>query len=216
MGESGKTETNPISVDLYNQDREKVSKVELDSAVFGAEIKPHLLWEVVSWQEACHRRGTAKVKTRGEVSGTGKKPWKQKGTGRSRHGSMRSPLWPGGGKTFGPAPRDYSYTLPKKIKKNALKGALSMKLKDNKLFILDRIKLDEVKTKKFQQICDKFDLDKALFIIGDKDEKVEKSARNIPKIKVLRSQGLNVRDLLRFNWLVMDLDALKKVSEALK
>jgi len=170
---------------------------------------------VVVWQEAKHRRGTAKVKTRGEVSGTGKKPWRQKGTGRSRHGSLRSPLWPGGGKVFGPVPRDYDYTIPRKIKKAALKGALSLKLKENRLLVLDKISMDEIKTRKFRDFCERFELDNALMVVAAKDEKVAKSARNLPDIKILRAEGINVRDLLKFSWLVMELDAVKKVSEAL-
>ena len=128
------------------------------------KLKPHVLHEVVVWQETKHRRGTAKVKTRGEVSGTGKKPWRQKGTGRSRHGSLRSPLWPGGGKVFGPIPKDYDYTIPKKIRKAALKGALSLKVKENRLYVLDKIKMDEIKTAKFQDFCDSFELDRALVV----------------------------------------------------
>jgi len=216
MGEAEKTAMNPIRVEVFSQERKKVSEAELDAGIFGAEVKPYLLWEVVNWQEAKHRRGTAKVKTRAEVSGTGKKPWRQKGSGRSRHGSLRSPLWPGGGKVFGPTPRDYSYALPKKIKKAALRGALSLKLKDNKLLILDKIKLEKPRTRGFKEICDRFELDKALFLIGEKSETVEKSARNLQEVKMLRAQGINVRDLLRFNWLVLDLEALKQVSEALK
>ena len=203
-----------IEIDVYNMEHQKVSQTELDSKVFGAEVKPHVLHEVVVWQEAKHRRGTAKVKTRGEVSGTGKKPWRQKGTGRSRHGSLRSPLWPGGGKVFGPIPRSYDYTIPKQIRKAALKGALSMKLKENHLYVLDKIKMDEIKTGKFQDFCDSFDLDKALVVIAAKDDKVEKSARNLPFVKILRAEGINVRDLLKYNWVVMELDAVKKVSEA--
>jgi len=204
-----------IKVDVFNMQREKVAETELDPDIFGAEVKPHLLHEVVVWQEAKRRQGTAKVKTRGEVSGTGKKPWRQKGSGRSRHGSLRSPLWPGGGKVFGPVPRDYEYTIPRKIRKAALKAALSLKLKENHLYVLDKIKMDEIKTAKFQDFCDAFELDHALVVIADKDEKVEKSARNIPGVKILRSQGINVRDLLRFNWLAMELDAVKKVAGAL-
>jgi len=210
-----KAEAQNMKIDVYNMEREKVSEAELDAKVFAAEVKPHLLHQVVVWQEAKHRRGTAKVKTRGEVSGTGKKPWRQKGTGRSRHGSLRSPLWPGGGKVFGPIPRDYEYTIPKKIKKAALKAALTLKFKENHLYVLDKIKVDEIKTQKFQEFCDRFELGDALIIMAGKDDRVEKSAANIPDIKVLRTEGVNVRDLLRFSWVVMELDAVKRVSEAL-
>ncbi len=216
MGEAEKAGANPIRAEVFSQERKKVSEVELDAAIFGAEVKPYLLWEVVNWQEAKHRQGTAKVKTRAEVSGTGKKPWKQKGTGRSRHGSLRSPLWPGGGKTFGPVPRDHSYTIPKKVKKNALRGALSMKLKEHKLLILDQLNLVKPKTRDFKEICDRFELNQALFLIGEKNENAEKSVRNLDAMKLLRAQGINVRDLLKFNWLVLDLAGLKQVSEALK
>ena len=149
------------------------------------------------------------------MSGTGKKPWKQKGTGRSRHGSLRSPLWPGGGKVFGPIPKDFGYTIPRQVKKAALKGALSMKFKENHIYVLDKIQMDEIKTAKFQDLCDRFEIGNALFVMAGKDEKVEKSARNIPDVKVLRVEGINVRDLLNHGWLVMELDAVKKVSEAL-
>ena len=215
MGEAGKVVAEKIKIDVYNMDRQKVSEAELEGRVFAAEIKPHLMHQVVVWQEAKHRRGTAKVKTRGEVSGTGKKPWRQKGTGRSRHGSLRSPLWPGGGKVFGPIPRDYDYTIPKKIKKAALKGALTLKLKENRLYVLDKIQVDEIKTRKFQDFCDRFELGDALVVVAAQDDKVTKSARNIQDIKILRAEGINVRDLLKFSWLVMELDAVRKVSEAL-
>jgi large subunit ribosomal protein L4 len=215
MGEAGKAVAEKIKIDVFNMDRQKVSETELEARVFDAEVKPHLMHQVVVWQETKHRRGTAKVKTRAEVSGTGKKPWRQKGSGRARHGSMRSPLWPGGGKTFGPIPRDYDYTIPKKIKKAALKGALTLKLKENRLFVLDKIQLAEIKTKQFKDFCKRFELGDALVVVASKDEKVEKSARNIQDIKVLRAEGINVRDLLRFNFLVIELDAVKKVSEAL-
>jgi large subunit ribosomal protein L4 len=215
MGEAGKAVAEKIKIDVFSMDRKKVSEAELEGRVFAAEIKPHLMHQVVVWQEAKHRRGTAKVKTRGEVSGTGKKPWRQKGTGRSRHGSLRSPLWPGGGKVFGPIPRSYEYTIQKKMKKAALRGALSLKLKENRLFVLDKIQMDEIKTKKFQDFCKRFELDGAMVVVAAKDEKVEKSARNLQDVKILRAEGINVRDLLQFNWLVMELDAVKKVSEAL-
>jgi large subunit ribosomal protein L4 len=215
MAQAEKAGAEKIKVDVFDMEHKKVSEAELESRVFGAEIKPHLMHQVVVWQEAKHRRGTAKVKTRGEVSGTGKKPWKQKGTGRSRHGSLRSPLWPGGGKVFGPIPRSYEYTIPKKIKKAALKGALSLKLKENHLYVVDKIKMDEIKTRKFREFCENFELDNALMVVAAKDEKIEKSARNLKTVKVLRAEGINVRDLLRHSFLVMELDAVKKVSEAL-
>jgi large subunit ribosomal protein L4 len=215
MARAARKKAEPIKVDVFNMRREKVAETELDPDIFGVEVKPHLLHEVVVWQEARHRQGTAKVKTRGEVSGTGKKPWRQKGSGRSRHGSLRSPLWPGGGKVFGPVPRDYEYTIPRKIRKAALKSALSMKLKENHLYVLDKISMDEIKTAKFQDFVDAFEMDQALLVVAGKDEKVEKSARNIPGVKVLRTEGVNVRDLLRFNWLAMELEAVKKLAEAL-
>jgi len=214
MAEAGQ-KMEKIKIDVYDMERQKVSEAELEPRIFAAEVKLHLLHDVVVWQETIHRRGTAKVKTRGEVSGTGKKPWRQKGTGRSRHGSLRSPLWPGGGKVFGPVPRDYRYTIPKKVRKSALKGALSMKLKDNRLYVLDKIRMNEIKTAKFQEFCDVFEMDAALVVLAGKDDKVERSARNIPEIKIIRAEGINVRDLLKYNWLVMELDAVKKVSEAL-
>ena len=215
MSEAEAQAGDKIQLEVYNQQKEKVGEVELNPKVFGAEIKPHILHQVVVWQEACHRRGTASTKTRAEVRGGGAKPWRQKGLGRARHGSIRSPLWVGGGVVFGPKPRDYSFTLPKKVRKAGLRSALSLKLKENRLFIIDKIKLEEIKTKRFKEICERFEVEKVLFVIGEKDEKVEKSARNLPEVKVLRAEGINVRDLLRFEWLIMDLEAVKRVSEAL-
>jgi len=206
----------PIRVEVYSQERKKVSELELDPEIFGVEVKPHLLHLVVVWQEAAHRQGTAKVKTRGEVSGTGKKPWRQKGTGRSRHGSLRSPLWPGGGKVFGPKPRDYSYALPKKIKKSALRMALSLKLKAGEMLVLDKIEMKEIKTKKFKELCQGLELNNGLFVIGESNVKLEKSARNLEEIKVLRVEGINVRDILNHKNLVLDVPAVNKLLERLR
>jgi len=206
----------PIRVEVYNQERKKVSELELDPGIFGVEVKPHLLHSVVVWQEAGHRQGTAKVKTRAEVSGTGKKPWRQKGTGRSRHGSLRSPLWPGGGKVFGPRPRDYSWTLPKKIKKSALRMALSLKLRAGEMLVLDKIELNEIKTKKFKELLKNLGLSNGLLVIGESNPKVEKSARNLEDIKVLRVDGINVRDILSHKNLVLEVPAVNKLLERLR
>jgi len=206
----------PIRVEVYNQERKKVSELELDPGIFGVEVKPHLLHSVVVWQEAGHRQGTAKVKTRAEVSGTGKKPWRQKGTGRSRHGSLRSPLWPGGGKVFSPRPRDYSWTLPKKIKKSALRMALSLKLRAGEMLVLDKIELNEIKTKKFKELLKNLGLSNGLLVIGESNPKVEKSARNLEDIKVLRVDGINVRDILSHKNLVLEVPAVNKLLERLR
>ena len=203
-------------VDLYDIKKQKVGEVELDDSIFGTEIKEQLFYEVVKMQMANRRRGTASTKTRSFVRGGGRKPWRQKGTGRARVGTIRSPLWKGGGVVFGPHPRSFAYKVPKKVKKAALKSALSLKLKEESLMVLDMLKLAEIKTKDFVQILKDLELENALFIIPEKDEIVEKSARNIPAIKILRSDGLNVYDILKYKNLVLIKDTIAKVEGVLK
>ncbi|MCK5514321.1 MAG: 50S ribosomal protein L4 [Deltaproteobacteria bacterium] len=202
------------SADIYNTNKEKVSQVVLDEKVFGCEVKPHLLYEVVKMQLANRRAGTASTKNRSHVRGGGKKPWRQKGTGRARAGSIRSPIWKGGGTTFGPLPRDYSYRLNKKVKKLALRTALSVKLKEDKLLILDNFNLPEIKTKGVITTLNRFDI-KDAFIIDDSNLHLEKSASNVPFVKVLRPEGLNVYDILRYDKLIITQSCLEKITRTL-
>ena len=202
------------SADIYNTNKEKVSQVVLDEKVFGCEVKPHLLYEVVKMQLANRRAGTASTKNRSHVRGGGKKPWRQKGTGRARAGSIRSPIWKGGGTTFGPLPRDYSYRLNKKVKKLALRTALSIKLREDKLLILDNFNLPEIKTKGVITTLNRFDI-KDAFIIDDSNLHLEKSASNVPFVKVLRPEGLNVYDILRYDKLIITQSCLEKLTRTL-
>jgi len=201
-------------VEIYNTNKEKVSQVELDKKTFSGEVNPHLLYEVVKMQLASRRRGTASTKNRSHVRGGGTKPWRQKGTGRARAGTIRSPLWTGGGVVFGPLPRNYSYRVNKKAKKAALRSALSAKLKENKLFILDNFNLKEIKTKSFVTILDTLAIDDAL-IIDDANINLEKSARNVLGIKVLRPEGLNVYDILKYDSLIITQPCLEKITKSL-
>ena len=202
------------SADIYNTNKEKVSQVVLDEKVFGCEFKPHLLYEAVKMQLANRRAGTASTKNRAQVRGGGKKPWRQKGTGRARAGSIRSPIWKGGGVTFGPLPRDYSYRLNKKVKKLALRTALSVKLKEDKLLILDNFNLPEIKTKGFVTTLSRLNI-KDAFIIDDNNLHLEKSARNVPFVKVLRPEGLNVYDILKYDKLIITQSCLEKITRTL-
>jgi large subunit ribosomal protein L4 len=190
-------------VDIYNVNKEKVGEVDLKEDIFGVEVKSYLLHEVVVWQRACRRKGTASTKTRGEVSGGGHKPWRQKGTGRARVGSNRSPVWRGGGTTFGPKPRSYAYSLPKKVRRAALKMALSSKLANGQLVVLEDYPFTAPKTKEFMQVMKNFDLGKVLFITSDGHETLELSARNVPYVHVMPTAGLNVYDILRYDHLVL-------------
>ncbi len=203
------------TVDVLDRTNSKVGQLDLSEAVFGAEIKPNLLHEVVVWQLAKRRKGSASTKTRVEVRGGGRKPWRQKGTGRARVGTRRSPLWRGGGVTFGPKPRDYSYTLPRKVKKAALRVALSDKLGEGKLTVLKGFDLEQIKTKAFVEVMDNLETQNALVITAAADEVLEKSSRNVPKFKVLRAQGLNVYDILKYDRLVLLEDAVAGIEEAL-
>lgn len=203
------------TVEVYDANNQKVGEIELSEAIFGAEIKPYLLHEVVLWQLAKRRQGNACTKSRHEVAGGGKKPWRQKGTGRARSGSRRSPLWRGGGVAFGPKPRDYGYTVPKKVKKAALRVALSDKLKEQKLVVMRGFDLSEIKTKAFVEVLKRFATDDALIVTAEPDVNLEKSSRNVPKIKVLRAEGLNVYDILRHERLFLLEPAVARIEEAL-
>lgn len=201
--------------DLLNIKAEKIGEIEIKDEVFNCDVKPHLIHDVIKMQLANRRQGTASTKTRKEVKGSGKKPYRQKGTGRARQGSYKSPLMVGGGVVFGPHPRDYSYNLPKKVKKSALKSALTIRFTDSQLKILDKLELNEISTKTFNGILKDMNLTKPLFVIAGKDEVIEKSARNIPYTKILRVEGLNVYDIIRHEQLILTLDSLRKIEEVL-
>jgi len=205
------------SVDVINQKGEKVNSIELDDTVFNADIRDTLVQRVVVWQLAKRRSGTASTKTRGEISGGGKKPWRQKGTGRARAGTNRSPIWTGGGTIFGPKPRSYAFSLPKKMRKAALRSVLSAKLKDDQLTVIDKIELEAPKTKIFVDIMKTMGLEakKILFVTAEKDETLLRSSRNLYQVLVLPIEGLNVYDLLRFDRLVVLEDAVPRIHERL-
>ena len=201
--------------DLFDIKGEKVGEVEIKDEVFNCEVKTYLMHDVVTMQLANRRRGTASTKTRKEVSGGGKKPFRQKGTGRARQGSSRSPLQPGGGTVFGPHPRDYSYSVPKKVRRSALRSALTVRYTGSAMKVLDKLELEAISTKNFNGIVKTFSLTKPLFVIDKKNEVLEKSARNIPFVKVLRVEGLNVYDIIKHEQLVLTLDALRRIEEVL-
>ncbi|MCK4535124.1 MAG: 50S ribosomal protein L4 [Syntrophobacterales bacterium] len=202
-------------LNVYDIEKAKIAELELSDLVFGAEVNEHILYEVVKMQLACRRQGTASTKGRSDVRGGGRKPWRQKGTGRARAGTNRSPLWRGGGIVFGPKPRDYSYKVPRKVRKAALRSALSMKVKENKVTILRDFPMDEIKTKKFREVLDRFELGKALFVLDEKNIILEKSSRNIQDVKMVRSEGINVYDLLKYDNLVLLEPSVKKIEGAL-
>jgi large subunit ribosomal protein L4 len=203
------------TVDIYNIEKEKVGELDLKDEIFGVEVKGHVLHEVVTWQRACRRSGTASTKTRGEVRGGGHKPWRQKGTGRARAGSSRSPIWRGGGTTFGPRPRSYAYTLPKQVRRLALKMALSSKLANGRLVVLDAYPHTTPKTKDFVKVLRAFDMSKALFITPEAYDILELSARNVPGVQVMPSVGLNVYDILKYEHLVLFSPALAQIEARL-
>ena len=186
---------------------------ELPESIFGVAVRPHLLHQAVVMQLNNRRAGTASTKTRGKVRGSGKKPWRQKGSGRARAGSVRSPIWVGGGTVFGPLPRDYSYRIPKKARRQAVLSALSLKRQEEKLVVVEPEDFSEIKTRLMAEAMAALGVGKALFVIADRDEKIELSARNLPDVKVLRVDGLNVYDLLRFEHLVLTREALRKIEE---
>ena len=187
----------------------------LNEAIFGVRTRPHLLHQAVVMQLANRRSGDAATKTKGFVSGGGKKPWRQKGTGRARAGSIRSPIWVGGGTTFGPQPRDYSYRMPRTARREALLSALSLKNRDGKVIVVDKFEIDVIKTKLMVKALTELNVDSALIVIAQSDVKLERSARNLPKVKVLRVAGLNVYDLLRYEHLILTEAALKLLEERL-
>ena len=201
--------------DVYDIDKKKVSQIELNDAVFDAEANPDVMYEVVRMQMASKRRGTASTKERGDIRGGGKKPGRQKGTGRARAGTTRSPLWRGGGTVFGPSPRGYAYKLPKKVKKMALVSALSMKFNEQRIIILKEFPLEEIKTRKFKEVIDRFGLKKALFVLDKSNPVLEKSSRNLSDIKMIKSGGINVYDLLDHEYIVLLEPTVRMIEGAL-
>lgn len=203
-------------VALYNVSGSQVGEVELNDAVFGIEPNTHVLHDAVVMQRASLRFGTHKVKGRSEVRGGGRKPWKQKGTGRARQGSIRAPQWVGGGVVFGPTPRSYSFKLPKKVRRLAIKSALSSKVIDNEIIVLDALTLNAPKTKEFAAILNNLKVDrKALVVASSYDDNVALSARNIPGVKFVAADGINVLDVLTYDKLIITKEAVQKVEEVL-
>ena len=201
--------------DVLNTLAEKVGEIDLNDTLFSVEVKTGILHEVVCMQRANRRSGNACTKTRGEVSGGGAKPWKQKGTGRARAGSNRSPVWRGGGTVFGPSPRDYSYSMPKKVKKLAIKMALSARNQEGNLVVIDNFKMPEIKTKDFVKVMNNFRFENCLIITDENDETIGLSARNAIGFKVLPVAGLNVYDILKYSKLMLLQSSLAKIEERL-
>ena len=201
------------NVAVYNMEGKEVDKIELNDSIFGVEINEHLVHMAVLQQLANKRQGTQKAKTRSEVRGGGRKPWRQKGTGHARQGSTRSPQWTGGGVVFAPTPRDYSFKLNKKEKRAALKSALTSRVVENKFVVVDELKLDEIKTKKFVEVLKNLNVEKALVILNDMDEKVIASAANIPTVKTTQTNELNVFDVLKYDTVVVTKAAVATIAE---
>ena len=201
------------NVAVYNMEGKEVDKIELNDSIFGVEINEHLVHMAVLQQLANKRQGTQKAKTRSEVRGGGRKPWRQKGTGHARQGSTRSPQWTGGGVVFAPTPRDYSFKLNKKEKRAALKSALTSRVVENKFVVVDELKLDEIKTKKFVEVLKILNVEKALVVLNDMDEKVIASAANIPTVKTTQTNELNVFDVLKYDTVVVTKAAVATIEE---
>jgi len=201
------------TVDVLNWEKKKSGSADLDDSVFGIKVKEEILQTVVRWQLACRRQGTHKAKTRAEVSGGGKKPFKQKGTGNARQGSTRSPLMPGGGITFGPEPRDYSYQLPKRVRRLGLRTALSKLNKAGRLFVVDSMTSTDGKTKELAQRLESFGLKKAVLIDAAATDTFSRASRNMPKFRYYGVEGLNVYDLLKFDHAVITKESIAKIVE---
>ena len=201
------------NVSVYNIEGKEVGSIELNDAVFGVEINEHLVHMAVVNQLANNRQGTQIAKTRSEVSGGGRKPWRQKGTGHARQGSTRAPQWTGGGIVFAPKPRDYSFKMNKKEKKLALLSALTSKVADNKIVVLDEFKLDEIKTKKFAEVMNNLKVSKALVVLEGENKNVVLSGRNIPTVKVSATNEINTYDVLKYDTLVVTKAAVEKLQE---
>ena len=201
------------NVSVYNMEGKEVGTIELNDAVFGVEVNEHLVHMAVVAQLANKRQGTQKAKTRSEVSGGGRKPWRQKGTGHARQGSTRSPQWTGGGMVFAPTPRDYTIRLNKKEKRAALKSALTSRVNENKFVVVDELKFDEVKTKNFKAVMNNLKVSKALVVLADNDQNTVLSARNIPEVKTSLVNTINVFDILKYNTVVATKAAVASIEE---
>ena len=201
------------NVAVYNIEGKEVGTMELNDAVFGVEVNEHLVHMAVVNQLANKRQGTQKAKTRSEVSGGGRKPWRQKGTGHARQGSTRSPQWTGGGMVFAPTPRDYTITLNKKEKRAALKSALTSRVNDNKFVVVDELKFEEIKTKNFKNVMNNLNVSKALVVLAENDQNVVLSARNIPEVRTSLVNTLSVYDILKYNTVVATKAAVASIEE---
>ena len=201
------------NVSVYNMEGKEVGTIELNDAVFGVEVNEHLVHMAVVAQLANKRQGTQKAKTRSEVSGGGRKPWRQKGTGHARQGSTRSPQWTGGGMVFAPTPRDYTIRLNKKEKRAALKSALTSRVNENKFVVVDELKFDEIKTKNFKAVMNNLKVSKALVVLADNDQNTVLSARNIPEVKTSLVNTINVFDILKYNTVVATKAAVASIEE---
>ena len=201
------------NVSVYNMEGKEVGTIELNDAVFGVEVNEHLVHMAVVAQLANKRQGTQKAKTRSEVSGGGRKPWRQKGTGNARQGSIRAPQWTGGGMVFAPTPRDYTITLNKKEKRAALKSALTSRVNENKFVVVDELKFDEIKTKNFKAVMNNLKVSKALVVLADNDQNTVLSARNIPEVKTSLVNTINVFDILKYNTVVATKAAVASIEE---
>ena len=201
------------NVSVYNMEGNEVGKMDLNDAVFGVEVNEHLVHMAVVAQLANNRQGTQKAKTRSEVSGGGRKPWRQKGTGHARQGSTRAPQWTGGGIVFAPTPRDYTIRLNKKEKRAALKSALTSRVLENKFIVVDELKLDEIKTKKFQNVLNNLKVNKALVVVDENSDNVVKSAKNIQSVKTAYDNTINVYDILKYNTVVATKAAVANIEE---
>lgn len=201
------------NVSVYNMEGKEVGKMDLNDAVFGVEINEHLVHMAVVQTLANKRQGTHKAKTRSEVSGGGRKPWRQKGTGHARQGSTRAPQWTGGGVVFAPVPRDYSFKLNKKEKRAALKSVLTSRVQENKLIVVDELKFDEIKTKNFKNVMDNLKVEKAIVVLGEKDDTVIASAKNMQAFSTAVADNINVYDILKGDTVVVTKDAVAKIEE---
>ena len=200
-------------VSVYNMEGKEVDTIDLSDDIFGVEVNEHLVHMAVVQQLANKRQGTQKAKTRSEVSGGGRKPWSQKGTDHARQGSTRSPQWTGGGVVFAPVPRDYSFKMNKKEKRAALKSALTSRVQENKLIVIDELKFDEIKTKNFKAVMDNLNVAKAYVVLNDNDEKVVMSARNLPNVQTALTNTINVYDVMKGGTVILTKDAVKTIEE---
>lgn len=201
------------NVSVYNIEGKEVGTIDLNDAVFGVDVNEHLVHMAVVSQLANNRQGTQKAKTRSEVSGGGRKPWRQKGTGHARQGSTRAPQWTGGGVVFAPVPRDYSFKMNKKEKRAALKSALTSRVEENKFIVIDDLSFDEIKTKKFQAVLNNLNVNKALVVLEDGNKNAEISARNIAGVKTAHTNTLNVFDILKYNTVITTKAAVATIEE---